>query len=211
VTEAPLLFDPPVRLTQAHESAGFECGEATLDDWLRHRAWNNMQSAASRTYVACVADTQSIAGYFALSMGQILAHETTGAMRRNMPHTIPAVIMGRLAIDRAWQARGLGRALLADAVRRALRASAEVSARLVIVHAISPAAAAFYLHHGFVRLPVESPTLALDLVKFQKFRASVSNAILSKSFNAATDSGTITKTTKKRRKFHISCLQFRYN
>jgi hypothetical protein len=87
-------------------------------------------------------------------MGQILADEATGAIRRNMPRRIPAV--------------ALGRALLADAVGRSLRASREVSARRVIVHAISPAAEAFYLHHGFTRLPVETPTLALDLVKFQK-------------------------------------------
>ena len=100
-------------------------------------------------------------------MGQILAHDVTGSMRRNMPKAIPAVVLGRLAIDRAWQGKGLARAMLADVVRRALRASAEVSARLVIVHAISPAAEAFHLHHGFTRLPVESPTLALDLVKFQ--------------------------------------------
>ncbi|MCI0737299.1 MAG: hypothetical protein L0Y50_13690 [Beijerinckiaceae bacterium] len=46
--------------------------------------------------------------------------------------------------------------------------SSEVSARLVIVHAISPAAQSFYLHHGFTRLPVETPALALDLVKLQK-------------------------------------------
>jgi len=85
-----------------------------------------------------------------------------------MPHHIPAVILGRLAIDRTWQGQGLGRALLADAVRRSLRASHEISARLVIVHAISAAAEAFYLHHGFTRLPVETPTLALDLIKLQK-------------------------------------------
>lgn len=85
-----------------------------------------------------------------------------------MPKFIPAVTLGRLAIDRAWQGQGLGRALLKDAVLRALRASSEVSARLVIVHAISPAAEAFYVYHGFVRLPVETPTLALDLVKLAK-------------------------------------------
>jgi len=56
-------------------------------------------------------------------------------------------------------------------VLRAQRASAEVAARLVIVHAISPAAEAFYLRHGFTRLPVETPTLALDLVKLQKLAA----------------------------------------
>jgi GNAT superfamily N-acetyltransferase len=76
-----------------------------------------------------------------------------------------------LAIDRAYHGRGLGRALLADVIARAQRASAEVSARLVVVHAISPAAEAFYLRHGFIRLPVETPTLALDLVKLQKLAA----------------------------------------
>ncbi len=77
-------------------------------------------------------------------------------------------MLGRLAIDRAWQGKGLGRALLHDVIRRALHASNEIAARLVIVHAISPAAEAFYLHHGFTRLPVEPPSLALDLVKFRK-------------------------------------------
>ena len=103
-------------------------------------------------------------------MGQILAQEVIGSMRRNMPSVIPAVVLGRLAIDLAWQGKGLGGAMLADVLRRSLRAAAEVSARLVIAHAISPAAEAFYLHHGFTRLPVDAPTLAIDLVKFQKVR-----------------------------------------
>ena len=168
MSDAPFLFDAPVLLSEAHDGSTFECGEAVLDDWLRQRAWNNLQAAASRTYVACQAGSQRIAGYFALSMGQILAQEVAGPMRRNMPRHIPAVMLGRLAIDRAWQGKGLGRALIADAVRRSLRASSEVSARLVIVHAISPAAEAFYLHHGFTRLPVDTPTLALDLVRLQR-------------------------------------------
>ncbi len=131
-----------------------------------------MQTAASRTYVVCASGSQQVIGYFALSMGQILALDVTGSMRRNMPAAIPAVVLGRLAIDLAWQGKGLGRVMLADIVRRALRASAEISARLVIVHAISPAAEAFYMHHGFTRLPVEAPPLALDLVKFEKMRAT---------------------------------------
>jgi GNAT superfamily N-acetyltransferase len=162
------LFGPPVLLTEAHDGEAFDSGEPVLDDWLRRRAWANLLTAASRTYVVCPAGSQQIAGYFALSMGQILAQDTTGSMRRNMPKHIPAVMLGRLAIDRMWQGKGLGRALLADAVGRSLRASNEISARLVIVHAISPAAEAFYLHHGFTRLPVETPTFALDLVKLQK-------------------------------------------
>lgn len=162
--------DPPALLTEAHDGSPFNSGEPALDDWLRQRAWNNLQAAASRTYVVCPAGSRQIIGYYALSMGQILAQEVIGSMRRNMPNAILAVVLGRLAIDLAWQGKGLGRAMLADVLSRSLRASADVSARLVIVHAISPAAEAFYVHHGFTRLPTDAPTLALDLVKFQKVK-----------------------------------------
>ncbi len=118
-----------------------------------------MQTAASRTYVVCPTGTM-----------RILARDVTGSMRRKMPASIPAVLLGRLAVDMARQRQGLGRAMLADIIRRSLRASAEVSARLVIVHAISSDAEAFYLYHGFTRLPVEAPSFALDLVKFDKTR-----------------------------------------
>jgi len=65
-----------------------------------------------------------------------------------------------------WQGKGLGKALLLDAVQRSIRASREVSARLLIVHSISAEAEDFYLHHGFIRLPVETTTFAIDLIKF---------------------------------------------
>jgi GNAT superfamily N-acetyltransferase len=170
--DAAVRLGAPVLLSQTHDPSAFDSGETVLDEWLRKRAWANLQTAASRTYVVCPAGSNAIAAYYALSMGQILAQGALGSMRRNMPTQIPAVILGRLAIDRAWQGQGLGRAMLADAVRRSLRASAEVSARLVVVHAISPAAEAFYLHHGFARLPVATTTLALDLVKLQRVAES---------------------------------------
>jgi GNAT superfamily N-acetyltransferase len=168
VSEPRQRYTSPSLLTEAHDCADFSSGEIVLDDWLRQRAWNNQQTAASRTYVVCPAASMQVIGYFSLSMGQIIARDVTGAMRRNMPTHIPAVTLGRLAIDKVHQGKGLGVAMLHNVVERALRASQEVSARLIIVHAISPAAEAFYLHHGFTRLPVETPTLALDLVKLAR-------------------------------------------
>jgi len=165
VTDAVLRFGAPVPLTARHDTDDSNSGEPVLDDWLRQRALANMAIAASRTYVVCPAGSPRIIGFYALCMGQILNQDATGAMRRNMPRRIPAVILGRLAIDRNWQGQGLGAALLRDAVERSLRAATEVSARLLVVHAISPAAETFYRHFGFTRLPVETPTLALDLVK----------------------------------------------
>ena len=156
----------PAHLTARHDTEDFYSGEETLDTWLCERALVNMEASASRTYVICPSGSCKVIGYYAICMGQIFSQEVVGSMRRNMPRQIPAVILGRLAIDQKWQGKGLGKALLQDAVQRSARAAKEVSARLLIVHAISAEAEAFYSHYGFIRLPTETPTYALDLVKF---------------------------------------------
>ena len=159
-------FTPPVPLTIKHDTDDFCSGEETLDIWLRERALDNMAVSASKTYVVCPSGSRKVIGYYAICMGQIFNQEVIGSMRRNMPRQIPAVILARLAIDEKWQGKGLGKSLLQDAVQRSARAAQEVSARLLIVHTISAAAEAFYSHYGFTRLPTETPTYALDLVKF---------------------------------------------
>lgn len=156
----------PVQLTEKHAIADFKSGEGALDKWLVQRALENIKNAASKTYVICPANSNRVIGYYALSMGQIVNADVIGSMRRNMPRNIPAVVLGRLAIDEQWQGKGLGKALLYDAIQRSSRAAYEVSARLMIVHAISKKAESFYSHYGFVRLPVDTPTYAFDLVKF---------------------------------------------
>ena len=168
MAEQDFPFTAPRLLQEEHDISAFRSGEPSLDDWLRGRALANMTLGASRTFVSCQAETRRVVGFYALSMGQILNQEAIGSVRRNMPRFIPAVVLGRLAIDEDWHRKGLGAALLKDAVLRSLRAAEEVSARLVVVHAISPAAEAFYVKHGFSRLPVDPPTYALDLVKFAR-------------------------------------------
>ena len=168
MTDGGFPFTVPALLADDHDVGAFQSGEPSLDDWLRGRALANMALGASRTFVSCQAGSRRVVGFYALSMGQILNQEAVGSVRRNMPRFIPAVVLGRLAVDETWQGKGLGAALLKDAVLRSLRAAEDVSARLVVVHAISPAAEAFYLRHGFKRLPVDAPTLALDLMKLAR-------------------------------------------
>ena len=153
----------PVLLAQRHDLKCFASGEQVLDDWLRQRALANLENGASRSYVVCPAGEDRVVGYYALAMGQVLNREVPG----NMPAKIPAVMLGRLAVDKTLQGRGLGGSLLRDAVVRSLRAAQAIAARLMIVHAISPAAEAFYLHHGFARIGGEAPALALDLVEMK--------------------------------------------
>jgi GNAT superfamily N-acetyltransferase len=137
-----------------------------LNEWLLRRAATNAAIGASRTYVICPVGSPQVVGYFALSMGQILNRDVPGAMRRNMPQAIPAVVLGRLAVDQRFQRLGLGGYLLHEAANRAVIAGGQVAARLLVVQAISPSAEAFYTHHGLIRLPLSTPTLALDLLKY---------------------------------------------
>jgi predicted N-acetyltransferase YhbS len=91
-----------------------------LDDWLQRRATHNELEGGSRTFVVC--DGRRVVGYYSLAAGSVLSGIATGRMRRNMPNPIPVVLLGRLAVDRGWQGRGLGRDLLRDAVLRVLTA-----------------------------------------------------------------------------------------
>lgn len=156
-----LDLEAPAPLSAGHRVEGFCCGVTALDEWLIRRAWNNQQTGASRTYVATSAG--QVAGYYCLASGALALGETPGGIRRNMPDPVPMAILGRLAVDRSWQGRGLGVALLRDAVERTRAASAILGIRGLLVHALSPAAAAFYVHHGFSPSPTHPLTLVLSL------------------------------------------------
>ena len=151
----------PEPLDESHVLDEFECGEPTLDDWLRHRAAANQASGASRTFVMCRA--ARIVGYYALAAGAIASNEAPGRLRRNMPDPIPMMVLGRLAVDRREQGKGLGAFLLRDAVARTGRLADEMGIVGIIVHAISPDAKRFYQHWGFVESPYNPMTLLARL------------------------------------------------
>ena len=151
----------PTLLTATHELTDFSCGVPSLDEWLKRRAHQNQVSGASRTYV--VAAGQKVTGYYCLSSGALAVSEAPGPIRRNMPDPIPMAILGRLAIDQAWHGKGLGVALLRDAVLRTAQAANILGIRGVLVHAISEEARAFYEHHGFAASRTQPMTLILSL------------------------------------------------
>lgn len=151
----------PTLLAAHHALDDFACGTASLDDWLKRRARINQLSGASRTYV--VAADQQAVGYYCLASGALAAADAPGGIRRNMPDPIPMAILGRLAVDAAWQGKGLGGALLNDALLRTAQAAQIVGIRGLLVHAISPEAIAFYQHYGFIASPRLPTTLILSL------------------------------------------------
>jgi GNAT superfamily N-acetyltransferase len=151
----------PEPLADIHELNDFFCGITSLDDWLKRRARANQISGASRTYV--VADGRKVVGYCALASGAIAAADSVGRFRRNMPDPVPVVVLGRLAVDRSQQGRGLGRALFRDSALRVAQAADTIGIRGIVVHAISDQAKAFYLALGFDPSPAEPMTLMVTL------------------------------------------------
>ena len=151
----------PEKLTPEHDLAQFECGEPELDDWLRRRALRNEEGGASRSYVICAG--RQVVGYYALAAGAAAHANAPGRVRRNMPNPVPVMVIGRLAIDLRFQGRGIGSALLRDAVLRTAQAAGIAGIRAILVHAISERAKRFYEKSGFRASPVEPMTLMITV------------------------------------------------
>jgi GNAT superfamily N-acetyltransferase len=139
----------------------FDSGVPALDEWLRRRARQNQETGASRTYV--ISRRGQVVGYYALANGAVTQAEATGRTRRNMPEPIPVMVLGRLAIDKRLQERGIGRALLRDAVLRTMQAAEIAGIRAVLVHAISEDAKRFYERCGFQASSMDPMTLMITL------------------------------------------------
>jgi GNAT superfamily N-acetyltransferase len=159
-------LSPPEPIADAHELTDFCCGVASLDEWLRRRARANQVSGASRSFV--VAETRRVVGYYALASGGIAVQSSAGRFRRNMPDPIPVAVLGRLAIDRSQQGRGLGSALFRDCALRVAHAADTLGIRGIVAHAISDQAKAFYLALGFEPSPAEPMTLMMTLADIRK-------------------------------------------
>jgi len=86
-----------------------------------------------------------------------------GRFRRKIPDPIPVVVLARLAVDRAWHGRGLGRGMFRDAARRVAQAAGAIGIRSIVVHTISEQARTFYLALGFAPCPAEPMMLAVTL------------------------------------------------
>ena len=154
-------------LTADHELESFDCGSQEQTSWLRRHARQGHQSDTAKVYVVCRRDDRRVIGYYALAAGS-LAHDavppriTKGIGR----YPVPVVILTRLGVDNSEQGRGLGSALVRDALLQTASIAERFGVRALLVHAESGRAAAFY-----VRLGIgfeSSPTDPLHLVLLMK-------------------------------------------
>lgn len=121
----------------------------------------NEKSGASRCFVVC--SGKSAIGYYTLSAAGIARESAPKRLRRNMPDTLPVILLGRLAVDQRYHNMGLGKALLRDALLRSVTVAMQAGAFAMLVHAMSEQAKRFYLSRGFVESPLDPMILFMTL------------------------------------------------
>jgi predicted N-acetyltransferase YhbS len=156
----------PAVLAEHHDLSRFDCGEPSLNEWLRKRAQENQASGASRTFVLC--QGAQVLAFYALAAGEVRVKDAPGRFRRKMPDPVPVVLLGRLAVDLRLRGKGIGRALVRDATRRVLNAAETIGIRGIAVRAISFDARAFYLALGFTPCPHEPLLMVITLADARK-------------------------------------------
>jgi GNAT superfamily N-acetyltransferase len=155
-------YSPPRPISEADDIADFDCGEPSLNNYLRNRALPNHIQGASRCFVTC--RDSRVVGFYALASGAVTHADAPGKARRNMPHPVPVILLSRLAVDRKARGKGLGKHLLRDAIARCVRAADSIGVRAILVHALHEEARSFYAHFEFQ----PSPTDPLHLMLLMK-------------------------------------------
>ena len=157
----PLFITP---LGKHHDRAAFSCGVDVLDAWLRARAGQDVRRRLARVFVCCKEGSSAVLGFYTLSSLSVDVSSLPEDRARKLPGLpVPATLIGGLAVSRDAQGQGVGRLLLADAVKRTLAASEEVAIHALVVDAKDDRARQFYESFGFIRLADRNERLFLPL------------------------------------------------
>lgn len=150
--QSPYVIEP---LSKLHNRAAFASGVEPLDRYLRQQARQEMDRFVAAVFVACPSNTATVVGYYTLSATAVVPTALPPEVVKRFPRypALPAVLLGRLAVDQRYHGQGLGTLLVMSALRRSLNLRGELGAIAVIVDAKDDAAQRFYEHHDFQRFP----------------------------------------------------------
>jgi GNAT superfamily N-acetyltransferase len=151
------------KLRRDHAIDAFDCGQDLLNNCLRKHAPQNQGAGSAQTYVGLVGEV--VIGYYSLVVVQIEYSDAPERLQKGLArHPVPVMLLARLAVDKAWQRRGVGRALLRDAVLRTVQAAEIAGIRALAVHAKDEQARHYYEQFDFVASPAD-PLHLLVLLK----------------------------------------------
>ena len=137
------------KLHRDHTVENFDCGHKELNQFLVRYAWANQQANASQTYVGFAGD--AIVGFYTLTAGAVVYEGAPERLAKGLArHPIPLMLLARMAVDKRWHGRGVGKSLLKDALLRTLQAADIAGIRAFAVHAKDEEARRFYEHFNFI-------------------------------------------------------------
>ena len=157
-------------LNPTHDRTTFECGVEALDRYLKKQAEQDIKRRISRVFVATKPNSPRTAiGYYTLSTLSIELNRLPEKLARKLPqHPVLAALIGRLAVSITAQGQGVGKMLLADAIKRTMAVSDQIAIYALVVDAINDDAKRFYEQFGFNRISGSSRRLFLSLKSFSK-------------------------------------------
>lgn len=168
------MYRKPAPLSEQHRIEDFDSGKPALDDFLKTVALHNQARGYSRTFVIADRDYR-VAGYHSLCAGMISRDHAPAKVKGHpAPREIPVALLARLAVDRSHQGKGLGTALLKNALLAVVSSSQLVAFRAVMVHALDDEAETFYQRYGFKSAKGLKRTLLLPV---KDILASIEEAI----------------------------------
>ena len=142
----------------------FNSRSESMNQWLRQWCLLNEEEGYSRTYVSFCRDTGKLAGYYTLSNFAILTKDVQPQhLLRRSPTMIPCMLLGRLAVDQACEKKGLGKALVKNAIRNTLQSAESSGIWGLVVHPYTPSLISFYSSLNF-RVSANDETLMMYYV-----------------------------------------------
>lgn len=134
----------------------FSSGNFLLDNYIKYQAGQDTRKKLSACFILRDPSSNQIKGYYTLSNNSLPAEVFPDKFRLQFPGSyisIPTTLLGRLAVDKAYQGKGIGKLLLIDALKRSYLVSNTIGSFAVVVDAVSEEAGQFYNKYGFIRLP----------------------------------------------------------
>ena len=151
------------KLTDFHDKKGFDCGEPELNDWLKKFAKQHKEKGLSSTFVMVGnPDSSEVLGFYAISLTELFNADLPDQFRKRLPQKVPAFRLGRLATANAYKGKGIGEAMLFDAIERVTRLSSEIGGTMLVVNA-KASAISFYGRYGFERMDSHPQNLFLRI------------------------------------------------
>jgi GNAT superfamily N-acetyltransferase len=155
------------KLQAAHILDAFDCGQESLNRYLKRYALANQRANGAQTYLGLSGD--DIIGFYSLVVGHVIYDDAPERLTKGLSRNpVPVMLLARLAVDLGWQGKGVGTGLLRDAMQRTLQVADIAGVRAFLVHAKGDAARAFYEHFDFAPSPTDPYHLYLLVSDIRK-------------------------------------------